>query len=56
MIRKTTSQYECCKSMLTANIFVKRKYKTLTKRTVECYTGVMFMQIEQATKHPEVGP
>ena len=28
------SQYECCKSMLTANIFAKNDYKTPTKETV----------------------
>ena len=31
-------------------------YKTLTKETVVCYRGTMFMQVEQGTKHPEAGP
>ena len=44
MIRKTISQYECCKSMLTAYIlecfkWVLNDYKTLTKETVVCYIG-----------------
>ena len=41
-------QYECCKSMLTANI--RSLY------TVVCYIGTMFMQVEQGTKQPEAGP
>ena len=47
-MRKTILQYECCISMLTANIFV-----TLTKETEVYYIGTMFVQVQQGTKRPE---
>ena len=53
MMRKTILKYECCKSMLTVNIFFN-EYKTT--KTVVCYIETMFIQVVQGIKHPEVGP
>ena len=55
-MRKTILQYECCKSMLTAKMFVKNYNKTLTKETIVWYIGTMFKQAEQGTKNPEASP